>query len=180
MSNLTGDQKKLLYLISKKGRVRDDTGNIVWLKDLSLLTLVFEGISRRLFEGYDYAPSLVKFRGVKLYANVSQEYLLDIDSLNHQDFVAKLKLNTKYYDTITAYSVTSKFNSVRNELPEVATREIDQLMSCPKCDSMIKVHIENGQALIICPECEYTRETGFFKIENIPYHSIAYFSGGGR
>lgn len=180
MDKLTADQKKLLYLISIKGRIKEENGNIIWLKELSLLTLVFEGITRRIFDNYDYAPSLVNFRGVKLYANVSQEYLMDIDTLVQRNFVSKLKLNTKYYDNITAYSVTSVFRNSENEIPDEMKAEIDGLMKCPKCDVTIKVLIERRKALIVCPECRYSRVTGFFDIEHIPYHSVAYFSGGGR
>jgi hypothetical protein len=174
------DQKKLLYLVSTKGRIRKDNGNIIWLKELSLLALVFEGISRRIFENYDYAPSLVNFKGVKLYANVSQEYLLDIDILIQKNFIEKLKLNTKYYDNITAYSVSHRVNEIIQAITPEIKEMIDHLMTCPKCDTMIKVFVDNRKAFIICPECNYKRETGFFNIENVPYHSVAFFSGGGR
>ena len=127
MNKLTPDQKKLLYLISKKGKIRKDTGNIIWLKELSLLTLIFEGICRRIFENYDYAPSLVNFRGVKLYANVSQEYLIDIDVLIQRNFVSKLKLNTKYYDNITAYSVTHTYDTGRGETANRFAHEVPEL-----------------------------------------------------
>jgi len=180
MNKLTPDQKKLLYLISKKGKIRKDTGNIIWLKELSLLTLIFEGICRRIFENYDYAPSLVNFRGVKLYANVSQEYLIDIDVLIQRNFVSKLKLNTKYYDNITAYSVAHTYDTIEHEIPDEVKQQIDLLMKCPNCENIIKVLIDDRKAFVICPECRYQRETGFFEIDNIPYHSVAFFSGGGR
>lgn len=144
------------------------------------MTLIFEGISKRIFENYDYAPSLVNFRGVKLYANVSQEYLLDIDTLIQRNFVAKLKLNTKYYDNITAYSATSDFRKQEKDVPQETKDDINELMKCPKCTSIIKVLINNGKASIICPDCDYSRTTRFFDIEIIPYHSVASFSGGGR
>jgi hypothetical protein len=180
MSELTVDQKKLLYLISLKGRIREDNGNIIWLKELALITLVFEGISRRIFKQYDYAPTLVSFRGVKLYANVSQEYMIDIDYLIKSQLVSKLKMNTKYYDNITAYAITHNANSVLSEIPESRRKSINEFMKCPKCDDIIKVLMKGRKAYIICPECSYKMETGLFNIENIPYHSVAYFSGGGR
>ena len=105
---------------------------------------------------------------------------MDIDTLIQRNFISKLKLNTKYYDNITAYSVTSEFRRQRGEIPSKQRADIDQLMQCPRCGTLIKVLIENRKALIICPECNHSRVSGFFDIENIPYHSVAYFSGGGR
>ncbi len=180
MKSLTSDQMKLLYLISKKSVIRQGERNITWLKELSLLSLVFEGIQRGIFTDYDYAPSLVKFQGVQLYANVSQEYLKDIDHLMERDFLYKLKLNTKYYDNISAYCVTPNVKEIDLVISQEMKHEIDELMSCPHCRTMIKVFVKDGRASLVCPDCGHTYQTKFFELENISYHSIAYFSGGGR
>lgn len=134
----------------------------------------------QIFKGYDFAPSLVNFRGVKLYANVSQEYMLAMDLLMNLNLVAKLKLNTKYYDNVTAYSVTEKGMVLLSEFPDRLKKQIDEPMKCPKCDQDIKVRFERRKSFITCPKCDHWIETGFFHIENIPYHSTAYFSRGGR
>jgi len=180
MSDLTPDQLKLLYLISKKSGTREDNGNIIWLKEISLLVLVFEGIRRGIFEKYDYAPSLVNFQGVKLHANVSQEYLQDIETLLQKGVVYKLKLNTKFYDNINAYAITPTTPRLISDMNEELKKQIDLMMKCPVCGTIIKVLMIEESSTLLCPECSYSKETNFFKLENIPYRSKAFFSGGGR
>jgi len=180
MSNMTQNQMKILYLISKMSGIQKRNRNIIWLKELPLLTLIYEGIKEGIFEGYDYAPYLVTLQGVKQYANVSQEYLKEIDSLINQGFVLKLKLSTKYYDNINAFSVSTEHNKTLEKIPEYIKKQVDRLISCPGCNSIIDVLITERIASIVCPECSFSRESDFFKLEDIPYHSVAYFSEGGR
>ena len=179
-AELTADQIKLLYLISKKSRVKKGNEGITWLKELALLTLVYEGIKSDVFDGYDYAPSLVVFHGVKLYANVSQEYLKDIENLRHMEMLHKLKLNTKYYDNINAFAVTPATKTVLSGMSKEMKKGVDALLRCPECGTNLKVRVKVQSSVLICPKCGYERKTGFFKLDTINYKSAAYFSGGGR
>ena len=177
-TELTEDQRKLIYLVSRKSRIEKDW--IIWLKELALLTLVHKGIRLGVFKSYDYAPSLVVFHGVKLYANVSQEYLKDIEKLRYMGMLYKLKLNTKYYDNINAFTVATSTERVISNMSRQAKDEVDKLIDCPKCKGTMKVVVNVKSSTLLCPQCGYKEHSDLFTLENISYKCKAYFSGGGR
>ena len=87
----SADQLRLLYIVDRFTHSGNNNKRR-WLKGLPLSVLVYHGIQRKIFDDYDWAPSLVEFHGVKMYGKVSQEADADLEKLQHAKLLEKLHL----------------------------------------------------------------------------------------
>ncbi len=198
------DQLRLLYVIHSLTGVGTANGRGRWVKELQLSVLVYHAIENKIFETYDWAPSLVEFNGVKMYGKVSQEAHADLRKLQEAKLIEKLHLSTCLYDSIRAYRGTSRASGALDTLCVEDRRGLDDLLRCPSCEALREVmaYVEraNGSwgevknaAISYCPRCctvqrsperrivtrvENCRtEIAFFEIADVAYRSRAIRTG---
>lgn len=198
------DQLRLLYVIHSLTDVSPAKGRGRWVKELQLSVLVYYAIERKIFETYDWAPSLVEFNGVKMYGKVSQEAHADLRKLQEAKLTEKLHLSTCLYDSIRAYRSTSRAFGALDALGAEGRRSLDDLLRCPRCEALREVmvfverasgswgHVKNA-AISYCPRCcvvqrsperrivtrnkKCRTEIGFFDIADVAYRSRAIRTG---
>ncbi len=95
---LSSDALRLLYAIA----LYTDTAERSWLKEFTISVIAHMGVKRGVFTQYSLAPSLFSFRGVKMYAIVSQHALGDLDVFFRAGLVERILLNTQFYSQISA------------------------------------------------------------------------------
>ena len=108
----TFEHAKLLYLIFKYARCSENASEKEgWIRQLSLLVLMFEGITAGAMD-YDYAPAstLVSHNGrsKRVWLNITQEGKAAIDDLREKRLINGLKLSTEDFQPVTAYQVSHK------------------------------------------------------------------------
>ena len=163
MGALSVDQLRLLYIVDRFTHSGNNDKRR-WLKGLPLAVLVYQGIQRKIFDDYDWAPSLVEFHGVKMYGKVSQEAHADLEILQRAKLLEKLHLSTCLYDSIRAYRTTVRVADALEALPEEGETALDALLSCGHCGALqeILAYIERARGhwsdvrnatVSYCPRC---------------------------
>jgi hypothetical protein len=74
---LSRDARRLLYAISAYSNPEGDLSKQIWMKVDTIYVLGLLGIKAQVFSEYDMAPALFPFRGVKMFAMLSQEAIED-------------------------------------------------------------------------------------------------------
>ena len=95
------DALRLLYAISAYTPLKDNCPSPRWLKVNTLYVIALSGVKSGAFTDYDLAPTLFPFRGIKMFAMVSQEAAEDINTFIKDNLIEKILLNTWFYATIT-------------------------------------------------------------------------------
>jgi hypothetical protein len=135
---LSQDARRLLYAISAYSNPVDDFSKRVWMKVDTIYVLALLGVKAKVFSDYDVSPSLFPFRGVKMFAMLSQEAIDDVNTLFHAHLIDKIVLSTWYYDTITAVAINQRGAEVmaRQVLPE-DRRAVSGLIRCSSCQQPV-------------------------------------------
>ena len=103
---LTPNQLRLLYLLSRYSHPAAGPGQQEqWVARVPLLVLVYECICARVLS-YDYAPASVPVEGRRVFMNISQEALGDLDTLLEARLLAALRVPTREHDVTTCYQVS--------------------------------------------------------------------------
>jgi hypothetical protein len=173
-TGLNPDQGRLLYLISKYSTASEKGEEELWIKELALMALIFRGIERGAFDEYDSAPNLVTFHGTKRYANVSQEGKNDLKHLREKAFVSKVKISTKYYDHISAFSITLEGVKALKTIKRKDRARVEAIITCHKCGCQLEVEMRK-RVFESCTKCGLKNEIAFFDLESVPYRSRPYF-----
>ena len=98
---------KLLYLVSRYShRAQSAYEKEVWVRKLPLLVLIYEGIVQKVFE-YDYAPESTVVKNTRLYLNVSQEGVDDLDDLIEGELIRGLRLSSAEHQSVLAFQITA-------------------------------------------------------------------------
>lgn len=201
-SNIPLDARRLLYAISLYAK--DPEGNL-WLKDFSVSVIAHLGSVAGVFDRYDIAPALYEFRGVKTFAQISQEAIDDVDLLFHYQLIEKIILNTRFYTTTTGIRLSKKGIQILSHpdtLSDDDRSSIKQLLQCPICGNLLDFAVYrekepsvNLMVLRICT-CQshgdtYRKEDfcqqflmqgenveTFFSLGDVAYRSRPFFLGG--
>ncbi len=179
---MTDEHKKLYYLLSKYSKpAHSKEEEEVWMKELPLRVLGYEGITKQIFKGYDYAPMSVEVAGGigRRFLNISQEMEDDIADLRELGLLDCLKLSTTTYHVVNAYRIRE---NEKVQIPEGFKKEIDSLCNCQKCGQLLETRInpnpEDEEELIeiFCrnPACGVARYSGITAIEDVSYVTEAY------
>jgi hypothetical protein len=171
---LNPDQLRLLYLISTYSTPSKKGSEGMFIKELALLALIHRGISKGAFDDYDCAPNLVTFHGSKRYANVSQEGNNDLKFMRERSLVSKIKISTKYYDHISAYSITNEGMKALKGLGKKDKARVAAISRC-KCGGTQAIRITDENVVEICKRCKKEEEIPFFDLEDVAYKSRPYF-----
>ncbi len=179
---MTDEHKKLYYLLSKYSKAaHSKEEQEVWMKELPLRVLGFEGITQQIFKGYDYAPMSVEIAGGigRRFLNISQEMEDDIADLRELGLLDCLKLSTTTYHVVNAYRIRE---NEKVQIPEEFKKEIDKLCNCPKCGQLLETRInpntEDEEELIevFCRNlaCGVARYSNITASEDVSYVTEAY------
>ena len=191
MGSPSNDQLRLLYLVDRYTGANGSRPSNRWVKELHLSVLVYHAIERGLFADYDWAPSLIEYRGVKLYGKVSQEAHADLRKLQSERLIDKLHLSTCLYDTIRAYRAAPQASDALGALEERERLAFDRALACGSCGSLREVMVDaEGKGFdrmirIVCPACSRSRRgakggerIAFFEIADVVYRTRPLAPGG--
>lgn len=166
---------KLLYLISKYSGASNEKQK--WIKHISLLVLIYEGIVNRVFT-YDYAPSPQLMRNRHIFMNISQEGKSDIDDLREEGLIHGLKLSSRRYQTVTAYQISAKGEKVLDELLTVEYREsVNQLYNCESGNdysNLLMVEWSGSDFILVNPVSGYREHSTITDCEEVSFVSSPY------
>ena len=103
----TNQHLKLLYLVSKYSNCAQTAREKErWVRKLPLLVLIYEGIVQKVFE-YDYAPESTVVKNSRVYLNVSQEGVDDLDDLIEGALLRGLRLSSTEHQSVLAFQITA-------------------------------------------------------------------------
>jgi len=133
-----GDTFRLLYAIGEYTKPREGEPGQRWLKEQAVSVIVTLGVKGAVFRTYDLAPSLIMFRGVKMFAMMSQEALGDVAKLYQDGMIEKSRINTSFYATIRAYRITrAGLDLVKRNLSRGSMEGIDRIIRCEACGTLV-------------------------------------------
>ena len=169
---LTPEQRRLLILIHTYTAPRDD-GSQVWLKDLPLRALMYDGIVKKVFD-WDYSPTSVFVHGIRRFINISQEGEHDLFELREAGLVDKLRITATEHVPSKAYRSSTEGAAVVADFPEEDRKTIIDLISCLRCENSREVRVTSSEAFYFCKDCESTEHIGLFNIEDVAYVARPY------
>lgn len=173
-SELTKDQMKLLYVVDEYTREGEED-RPVWVKELPIMAIIYQGIITGVFVDYDYAPwSVPMLDGTRQWLNVSREGKDDIEDLLNLRMISILRVSTSQYGYITAYRLTELGEKAVKGIPQNLCDEVHELIYCKECDELVSVAIIDRQFYFQCEKCNETRLVGLDNIEDIPYATKPY------
>merc|ERR1740130_1937222 len=124
----THNHAKLLYLVSKYGRVGYGLNPQSWMRHAALNVLVYEGIVQKELD-LDYAPcsTLISAKGKcqRIWLNISQEAKSAIEDLRSKDLLQFLKISSEHFQPITAYQASFKGLDFIDKLPMALKQSVD-------------------------------------------------------
>ncbi|NJD99535.1 hypothetical protein E3E26_07025 [Thermococcus sp. LS1] len=179
--SLTHDQQALLYLLH--AYTGDSRGEFLWVKELHLNALIYYLITQGVFKEYDYAPSLITFHGIKMYAKISQEALWDLERFRRIGMVQKLKLSNKYYDDVGAYRLHNGISKISVLVSDEVIEEVENAITCGGGYLTVTIteHKKKSRtvldAYLKCPNGKRMR-INFFDVKRVEYSSKTYLPGG--
>ncbi len=195
------DALRLLFLVS----LYTGCNARPWLKDFNISIIVHLCVRAGLFENYDLAPSIIDFRGIKMFALVSQEAVRDSEVLFRNKLIERIILNTRYYASMTATRISDKGMDLIQKLKilsEDELKKLDKILKCPKCGKLMDFAVGRKDYpsvhLIITKACNcYSKGShlendlwfkaghmeefiieDFFSIGSVEYKCKPYFFGG--
>ena len=99
------------------------------MRKLPLLVLIYEGIVQKVFE-YDYAPESTMVKNTRLYLNVSQEGVDDLDDLIEGELIRGLRLKSTEHQSVLAFQITTAgLALVSKRMSEENRQLVDELSS---------------------------------------------------
>lgn len=175
-SELTEDQMRLLYVIDQY-TTPDTIGaiNPIWVKELPIMSIIYEGIIRGIFVDYDYAPwSVPMLDGTRHWLNVSREGKDDIEDLLNLRLISILRISTSQYGYVTAYRLTDIGEVEAEKVPQNLRAEINGLIRCKECNEIFAVAIRDREFFFKCEKCGFEHKIGLDEIEDVPYATKPY------
>ena len=98
---------------------------------LPLLVIIYEGIIKGVFD-HDYAPQPYRVNGTRMYLNLSQEGLDDVDDLREGGLLMAMRLQTDKYQSSMAIRTTELgLRYLEENLDEESKRMVQKLVYVP-------------------------------------------------
>jgi hypothetical protein len=170
LGELDANHAKLMVLISHFGTcAANATESETWLRSVSLLVLIYEGIQLRVFD-FDFAPQSCQVNHSemtrRLYMNISQEGCGAIDDLLEWSLIRSLKMISKHHHLITAYQITEKGRLYAEGVDDEHRNEVSRLAFGPKPYHRELVDVEFvGSTFVITTPSGYSKESGITDVE---------------
>lgn len=181
----TREHKVLLFLISKYSRLaKSEDGKEQYIRELALRTFIYEGILKKLFPDYDYAPMSLEVLGGRRYLNISQEGEDDLVDLRENHLIECLKVSSSQYLPMNAYRINEKgVDAIEKACTADIRQAVGNLVNCPQCRSLLEVAVqvlytgeENDITLrVFCPQCNYAYISTISDMEEVSYDLKPYY-----
>jgi len=134
---LSRDALRLLHVIDLYSKRSSDNSRC-WMRKDSLDVVAHLGAQAGVFSGYDLAPSLFQYRGVKMFAMLSHEADEDIALLFRNKLVERILLNTWFYATLTGIRTTEAGRKLLKEkLTDEDIAAVTPIVKCGKCRQLL-------------------------------------------
>lgn len=110
-----------------------------WLKEFVVNAIVHLGAKRGVFTDYDLAPSLFGFRGVKMFAMISQEALGDMNRFFESGLIEKMLLSTQHYAPIEAVRLCKGGLALMDSdtITDADREAVQPLIRCTTCGRLL-------------------------------------------
>ena len=199
---LSKDAVRLLYAIGRYSRNGEGTG-AGWMRKDGLDVVAHLGVKSGVFSGYDLAPALYQYRGVKMFAMLCHEADEDVDVLFRANLIERILLNTWFYATLTGVRITDAGEKLlRDHATEADRAAVNGITECKRCgrltdfavsvEDVPKVHLVMCQVCTCrtkgrhrqgddwCRSCKLMnmRIDGFFGIGDVEYVASPFFFPG--
>ncbi|MBE0526337.1 MAG: hypothetical protein IH631_05305 [Candidatus Thorarchaeota archaeon] len=169
----TDDMMRLLLVIdvfTKEGFEE----NPIWVKELPLMALIYDGIVKGIFRDYDYAPwSVPMLDGTREWLNISREGKDDLEDLLSLRMISILRVSTSQYGFVTAYRLTELGQEKIKSASETVQQEVKGLIH-HSCGVLYSVVVKGSDISLRCNSCNFNREIPIGEIEDIPYATKSY------
>lgn len=169
----TDDMMRLLLVIAAYTQEGHEE-NPIWVKELPLMAIIYQGIVKEVFRDYDYAPwSVAMLDGTREWLNISREGKDDLEDLLNLRMISILRVSTSQYGFVTAYRLTELGQQKVNEATESIKQEILSLIY-HSCGDLYTVAMNGSDISFRCDACDFNEEVPIGDIEDIPYATKAY------
>lgn len=184
LRGLDRNQLKLLYLIARYShKARSAQEKEKWVRNVSLMVLIFEGIRAEAFD-YDYAPQSVLVGTKRIFMNISQEGKDDLDDLREAGLVNACKLSSKEFQSVTAFQLSDVGYEVLDKIPEEMIEMVDDFVMDKGSGELVEAVWDDEQFVICIPSDPDGRVSGVTEAEDVSYVSSPYLPSllrtGGR
>ena len=173
VEKFTDDMMRLLLVIDAYTREGHEE-NPIWVKELPVMAIIYQGIVKGVFRDYDYAPwSVPMLDGTREWLNVSREGKDDLEDLLNRRLISILRVSTSQYGFVTAYRLTE----LGQEKIQTATKSIQQeaiTFVHHTCGGLYSVAMKGADISFRCDPCNFNEEIPIGDIEDIPYATKAY------
>ncbi len=135
--------------------------------------LIYEGIITGLFD-YDYAPQSILIKSRRIWMNISQEALSDIELLRENGFICVLHMpSSSSYKPIICYQISDKGKEIlKSVLPE-DNEAVNKVAYARGSHDLLKPMWDGNSYWLVSPSAESKRST-ITEIEDVSYVSSAY------
>ncbi|MFW9849999.1 MAG: hypothetical protein ACFFF4_12750 [Candidatus Thorarchaeota archaeon] len=169
----TDDMMRLLLVIDAYTREGHEE-NPIWVKELPLMAIIYQGIVDGVFRDYDYAPwSVPMLDGTREWLNISREGKDDLEDLLNLRLISILRVSTSQYGFVTAYRLTELGHEKIKSASESIQQEVMSLIH-HNCGALYSVVVSGSTISFNCDSCDITEEILIGDIEDIPYKTQAY------
>jgi len=169
----TDDMMRLLLVIDAYTREGHED-NPVWVKELPLMAIIYQGIVKRIFRDYDYSPwSVPMLDGTREWLNISREGKDDLEDLLNLRMLSILRVSTSQYGFVTAYRLTESGQEKINDATESIRQETMALIH-HTCGDLYSIVMNGSEISFRCDPCNFDEEILIGEIEDIPYTTKAY------
>ncbi|MHA1615204.1 MAG: hypothetical protein ACTSYJ_10190 [Candidatus Thorarchaeota archaeon] len=169
----TDDMMRMLLVIDAYTREGHED-NPIWVKELPLMAIIYQGIVKRLFRDYDYSPwSVPMLDGTREWLNISREGKDDLEDLLNLRMLSILRVSTSQYGFVTAYRLTESGQEKINDATESIRQETMALIH-HTCGDLYSITMNGSEISFRCDSCNFDEEILIGEIEDIPYTTKAY------
>lgn len=169
----TDDMMRLLLVIDAFTREGHED-NPIWVKELPLMAIIYQGIVKRIFRDYDYSPwSVPMLDGTREWLNISREGKDDLEDLLNLRMLSILRVSTSQYGFVTAYRLTESGQEKINDATESIRQETMALIH-HTCGDLYSIVMNGSEISFRCDSCNFGEEILIGEIEDIPYTTKAY------
>lgn len=192
-TGLTQNQNRLLYLLSLYTQTaKNNTQKERWIRKQALLIFLYEGIVLKLFD-FDYAPYSQMIEHQRVYFNISQEGISDVDFLREEGFVNSLTLTTETFTTTKCFQISEKGEVLLNLITRRDKEAVHEIVYAPGTRNLLQVKWTPAEQCFVLEESlearseetsstaslevvkrVYSRKSTVLECEEMSYVSSAY------
>lgn len=144
----------------------------LWIRKQALTVLLYEGIVANIFD-YDYAPQSTLVEDTRVWINISQEGLNDIEFLREEELIFALLTSSRSYKPVVCYQVSEKGKELLRYLSRIEKETVHEFCYMSGSRELLKVAWVNNSYWLQAPS-GYERKSTITDTEDVSYVSSAY------